>query len=128
MNVKKILIIIVVIVLIGSAVFISNLITQNRANKIYTELENRYRYLEKSNNDLREINTGLKENNIKLGKELENSNGFIVRTREITTELESEIAGARTTIERIEITVGFIEKIIRQLPEKIIVLEENNAN
>lgn len=127
-NVKKICIVIISIIIILSACFFTNWISKNRANKTYNKLKTGYDNIEKSNSELQEINNGLEINNIKLRGELKNSNGFVIRTKEITTKLETEIAGAGTTIERIEITIEAIEEIVEQLPDKIIVLEKSGVD
>ena len=119
---------IVVILVIAGACFLTNWITKDRANKIYKQLEDRYNNIEESNSKLREINAGLENSNIRLRDKINGVNTDIKRANIIVGEFEESINGAGNTIERIEITVGFIEDIVRQLPEEIIILEDNGNN
>lgn len=123
---KKIGIVIIGLIIIFASCFITNLISKKRASEIYDDLENRYINIEKSNRKLAEINGKLENNNIRLTAEINGINTDIRRANIIVGEFEDSISGARDTVERIEITIGFIEEIIGQLPDEIVILEENN--
>lgn len=127
-NVKKIIIGISIIIVIAAAVIVTGYIVKKRADKIYSELEDRYNNIEQSNRELREINIGLENNNKRLRDKISGVNDDIERATIIVTDFEGTIKGTRDTIERIEITVGFIEEIVRQLPEKIVILEKDGDN
>lgn len=126
---KKIIIYVIsILVIIIITIAITNYVTQRRANKIYAELKDGYSNLEESNRQLREINGKLEINNSRLANEINAINEDIRRTTIIIGEFEESIKGARNTIERIEITIGFIEKIIRHIPNETILLEESDLD
>ena len=128
MNVKKIIIIVGIIIVIIATSILSGYLTEKRASKIYSELESRYSNLEESNRQLTEINGQLEANNIRLKDQIGEVNSDIKRATIIVGEFEESISGTRDTIERIEITVEFIEQIVEQLPEEIIVLENSDID
>ena len=117
-----------VLIIICSTMFITNYISKANTTKLYNELNSRYSSLEESNKDLREVNIKLESNNKLLREQLSELNSNISRANIIVGDFEEELGNARSTIERLEITVGFIDKIVDQLPNEIILLEESNID
>ncbi len=111
-NVKKILYIVAIIIAIGSASFFTGLIQQKRANDAYTELENRYLLIEKSNTVLRETNIRLISNNKQLRAEQLESAGLIKSGQDIVREFQRTIGDSYDTLDRIEKGLNTLEQLI----------------
>ena len=104
-------IIIIASVIISFLIFfnVSTYISKRRIEKNITELESRYSDLKESNIELREVKSELEYNNSR-------NEGILDRLTGISKDFGSEISGARDTIDRLEITVRYFDKIIAEIP------------
>ena len=116
-NVKKVFVVVSLIVFVSATSIITNKVTQIGADRAYAKLEAGYLNIKESNQELTRKNIKLESNNKRITIELDRSNRFVVKARDITKELERGLGEAGNTIERIELTVGAIEDIIKELPE-----------
>ena len=124
---KAIGIILGILLIIYLTLFITNKVSEAKSAKLYEQLENRYSNLEESYNKLGELYSELKGNDKLLREQLGEANKDIRKANIIVGDFEEAIGSTKDTIERIEITVGFIDKLVEQLPDEIILLEENNS-